>query len=284
MASIVSAGTTSATALNMSADTSGVLQLASNNGTVALTVATSQYIGIGLTTPYAPLHVAGTIKVSTGNAQGILGLGEGAGTTVNVGIWRGAANAPTSDGNYLNLGGYEGIVFAASAAAIGSQTERMRLVSTGQVLVGTNSITSSDQNGTLLYVNSGMVAGGQKFSANTASFYRTSGGNTRNITISCGTTGEYYAKLVLVGLCSYSGAGYFTRTVEFTGYAGESRIAQISNTATGGQTPPTVVMTAPSNGTVNAAVTFPDNYRCVAYLHTIAGTQMYISNVDGTNS
>jgi hypothetical protein len=47
MASIVSAGTTSATALNMSADTSGVLQLASNNGTVALTVDTSQNVGIG---------------------------------------------------------------------------------------------------------------------------------------------------------------------------------------------------------------------------------------------
>jgi hypothetical protein len=45
MASIVSAGTTSATALNMSADTSGVLQLASNNGTVAVTVDTSQNVG-----------------------------------------------------------------------------------------------------------------------------------------------------------------------------------------------------------------------------------------------
>jgi hypothetical protein len=47
MASIISAGTTSATALNMSADTTGILQLASNNGTVALTVATNQNIGIG---------------------------------------------------------------------------------------------------------------------------------------------------------------------------------------------------------------------------------------------
>jgi len=51
MASIVSAGTTSSTALNMSADTSGVLQLASNNGTTAVTIDTSQYVGIGTTTP-----------------------------------------------------------------------------------------------------------------------------------------------------------------------------------------------------------------------------------------
>lgn len=53
MASIVSAGTTSATSLNLSADTSGVLQLASNNGTVALTIATNQNVGIGTATPLA---------------------------------------------------------------------------------------------------------------------------------------------------------------------------------------------------------------------------------------
>lgn len=49
MASIISAGTTSATALNMSADTSGVLQLAVNNGTVVLTISTAQVVGIGVT-------------------------------------------------------------------------------------------------------------------------------------------------------------------------------------------------------------------------------------------
>jgi hypothetical protein len=57
MASIVSAGTTSATALNMSADTTGILQLASNNGTVALTVSTGQLVGIGNTSPAVKLDV-----------------------------------------------------------------------------------------------------------------------------------------------------------------------------------------------------------------------------------
>jgi len=42
MASSISAGTTSATALVHTADTSGALQLATNNGTVALTIDTSQ--------------------------------------------------------------------------------------------------------------------------------------------------------------------------------------------------------------------------------------------------
>lgn len=42
MASIISAGTTSGTALNVTADTSGNLILATNGGTTALTLDTSQ--------------------------------------------------------------------------------------------------------------------------------------------------------------------------------------------------------------------------------------------------
>ncbi len=78
MASIVSAGTTSATALNMSADTSGVLQLASNNGTVALTVSTAQAIGMGTTSPAYPLDIsasttfAPTLRItSSGSESGV---------------------------------------------------------------------------------------------------------------------------------------------------------------------------------------------------------------------
>ena len=70
MASIVSAGTTSATALNMSADTTGILQLASNNGTVALTVDTSQNVGIGTSTP---ISVGGaTLQVQNSTIAAII--------------------------------------------------------------------------------------------------------------------------------------------------------------------------------------------------------------------
>ena len=99
-------------------------------------------VGIGTSSPQSNMHVLGTLKVATGNAQGILGLGEGAGTTVNVGLWRGAANNPTSDGNFLNLGGFDGIVFAASNAAIGSQSERARIDSSGNFFVGTTTATN----------------------------------------------------------------------------------------------------------------------------------------------
>jgi hypothetical protein len=49
MASTISAGTTTTTALVYSADTSGVLQLQTNGGTTALTLDTNQNVGIGVT-------------------------------------------------------------------------------------------------------------------------------------------------------------------------------------------------------------------------------------------
>jgi hypothetical protein len=110
-----------------------------NSGGERMRLDSSGRVGIGTSSPYANLHSVGTIKVATGNAQGILALGEGNGTAVNVGLWRGAANAPTTDGNFLNLGGYDGMVFATGAAAIGSQTERMRIDSSGDVGIGTSS-------------------------------------------------------------------------------------------------------------------------------------------------
>ena len=49
MASTISAGITTTTALSYSADTSGVLQLQTNGGTTALTLDTNQNVGVGVT-------------------------------------------------------------------------------------------------------------------------------------------------------------------------------------------------------------------------------------------
>jgi hypothetical protein len=66
MASIISAGTTSGTSLNLSGDTSGVLQLASNGSTTAVTINASQQVGIGTSSPAQPLDV-----VTNSSANGI---------------------------------------------------------------------------------------------------------------------------------------------------------------------------------------------------------------------
>jgi hypothetical protein len=75
MASIISAGTTSGTALNMAGDTSGVLQLATNGSTTALTVDTSQNVGIGRTSGGYKLEVNDTSLLSqnAGSTTGSVG-------------------------------------------------------------------------------------------------------------------------------------------------------------------------------------------------------------------
>jgi hypothetical protein len=64
MASIISAGTTDSTSLNVSGDKTGILQLASNNAVTAVTIDASQRVGIGTTSPSTRLDVVGASAVS----------------------------------------------------------------------------------------------------------------------------------------------------------------------------------------------------------------------------
>jgi hypothetical protein len=138
MASIVSAGTTSATALNMSADTSGVLQLASNNGTVALTINTSQNIGIGVT-PSAS-NLSGFIEGAYGSFGQTSSIGTSiAGNAVYNSGWKYKVASTAT----LQLLDSSGISWSnAPSGTPGdsiSFTERMRIDSSGNLLVGTTS-------------------------------------------------------------------------------------------------------------------------------------------------
>jgi hypothetical protein len=98
-------------------------------------------VGIGTTTPATPLEVAGVGKFYTGITGGLgtVALGDNGTTAYNVGIFRGAANSISSAGNWLNVGGFDGIAFSVSNAALGSQTERVRITSAGNVGIGTTS-------------------------------------------------------------------------------------------------------------------------------------------------
>ena len=130
MASIISAGTTSATALNMSADTSGVLQLASNNGTVGLTMDTSQNVGIGTSSPDAKL----TIKnPNVSGAQTVMTV---LGATSSVDLFALTANQTT---DVIGLG----TNYAGALAFNTNSTERMRITSAGAVGIGTTSPTGA---------------------------------------------------------------------------------------------------------------------------------------------
>ena len=121
MASIISAGTTSGTSLNLSGDTSGVLQLASNGSTTAVTIDASQNVGIGTASPATKLQVAGTTRIGVTGTNGELQL------------------ARTSDGATITTfltDGTSGIINSAVSTTFQINTaEAMRIDSSGNVLV-----------------------------------------------------------------------------------------------------------------------------------------------------
>jgi hypothetical protein len=135
MASIVSAGTTSATALNMSGDTSGVLQLASNNGTVAVTVNTSQNVGVGTASPDTRIttYQAGDglhVKATNNTFYSAMGVSAGASA------------------------GYFDVASATNMLFTRGGTESMRVDSSGRLLVGA---TTSTYGGHALQYNPGVA-------------------------------------------------------------------------------------------------------------------------------
>jgi hypothetical protein len=101
-----------------------------------LEIDSSGNTGIGVS-PQARLHVLDKAKISdSSQGLGLLALGDGSSTVNNVGIWRGEANSVSVAGNWLGLGGYQGIVFTTSNTSLGSQSERMRIDSSGNLLIG----------------------------------------------------------------------------------------------------------------------------------------------------
>jgi len=134
MASIISSGTTSGTALNMTADTSGQLQLATNSGTTAVTIDTSQNVGIGKT-PTTKLDVNGSLNVASG-------------MTMATANW---FNFGT-DQTFYSDAGY-GLIIKAPATSnfiafrSSNDTERMRIDSSGNLTIGTTDTSNTSGTG-----------------------------------------------------------------------------------------------------------------------------------------
>jgi hypothetical protein len=132
MASIISAGTTSGTALNMAGDTSGVLQLATNGSTTAVTINTSQNVGIGTASPTEKLEVIGSINISADSSYRI-----GSGTDRFI-----KYRVSESDILYSFASGYfyRQDIGNSTHSWFTNNTERMRIDSGGAVMIGTTGL------------------------------------------------------------------------------------------------------------------------------------------------
>jgi hypothetical protein len=121
MASIINA--TTSTGLVSSADNSGSLQLATNNGTTAVTIDTSQNVGIGTSSPARKLHISGGASVA------YLQLSNDASGNTNADGFQIA-----QDGSNVNIINRE----AGYITLDTSNTERMRITSGGYVKASNN--------------------------------------------------------------------------------------------------------------------------------------------------
>ena len=129
MASIISAGTTSGTSLNLSADTSGVLQLATNGTTTAVTIDTSQNVGIGTSSP-------------TFSAGGGLNVANSTFATLRA---RGGSSTGTDFAGGSDGKGYVYVRDNADLIIGTNNTERMRIDSSGNVLIGQSSLINNEK-------------------------------------------------------------------------------------------------------------------------------------------
>jgi len=136
MASIINA--TTSTGLAISPDNSGSLQLATNNGTTAVTIDTSQNVGIGTSSPSTQLHMTGSTFRIANDASNIQFY-----NTANS-VRSGYIQFLPSGSTQINVEVNQALLFATNNA------ERMRITSNGDLLLATTSGNFSSGNGVIL--------------------------------------------------------------------------------------------------------------------------------------
>lgn len=189
-------------------------------GTGVIAIGTNQIykdasgnVGIGtssITQLYSAITtaVAGNLRLGSASAIGFISFGDQTSATSNVGIWRGAGGNSITAGNFLQLGGYDGITFTTGNASLVSQTERMRITSAGGISFGSSGtaygtsgqVLSSAGNAAPTWINQSSITSGA-CSGNAAT--ATTATNQSGGTVSA-TTG------------AFSGAVAMSNNIQFT--------------------------------------------------------------------
>jgi len=134
MSSIIRATTSSG--LQVAPDNSGSLQLQTNGTTTAVTIDTSQNVGISTASPVVKLNVFGSTTYS-GIGNGTALFQASSGITSDAGVLLGSITGNTPFIAATNLNGGTGS--ATNLTFLTNATERMRIDSSGNVGIGTAS-------------------------------------------------------------------------------------------------------------------------------------------------
>jgi len=143
MASIISTKTSGGGGIAVTGDTSGIMQLASNDGTTAVTINASQNVGIGTSSPTAKLQANITSAGSNTIPLVVSNTSATTSTECSLGF------SPFSDTSIIT--GSIGLLNQGSGAYSlkfsnwngSANVERMRIDSSGNVLVGGSAITAN---------------------------------------------------------------------------------------------------------------------------------------------
>jgi len=162
---------------------------------------TSGNVGVGTASPVTKLSVVnGTVSVAgSTSGSGVVKLGDPTDPIPYVGVYRAAAAAIATSGNFLNLGGYDGIAFTTGPNALSAQTERARIDSSGRLLVGTTSAIAKlcvQENSTDIIAltttgtNTGYLYNSSSTGTSSAAFFIKNGNGVGSI--SCSTSATAY--------------------------------------------------------------------------------------------
>jgi hypothetical protein len=190
-------------------------------------------VGVGTASPVTlksqqTFQTLGNAKLGATNGSGLLSLGDISSSNANAGVWRGAAGAYGSDGNYLCLGGYDGITFTTGNSDISTQTKQLTIDTSGNATLATGNLVIGTSGKGLDTSSSIPLA----FKINGSEAFRID--TTKSFCI--GDTGNFGAKMNLVfdpsttnGLLFAVSSGTFTKDYVYFQNSAGSKIGSIAS-------------------------------------------------------